>query len=71
MIWKLPRKMRDRLSTKILVLENNQTEPQLSDNRYLIKEEMVLANDVPFSNEAVGKYIEKPVTVSIHLYSDT
>lgn len=63
--------MRDRLSTKILVLENNQTEPQLSDNRYLIKEEMVLANDVPFSNEAVGKYIEKPVTVSIHLYSDT
>lgn len=63
--------MRDRLSTKVLVLENNQTEPQLSDNRYLIKEEMVLANDVPFSYEAVGKYIEKPVTVSIHLYSDT
>ena len=53
------------------MLENNQTEPQLSDNRYLIKEEMVLANDVPFSNGAVGKYIEKPVTVSIHLYSDT
>ena len=53
------------------MLENNQTEPQLSDNRYLIKEEMVLANDVPFSYEAVGKYIEKPVTVSIHLYSDT